>query len=61
MQWWAIGVVVYVLIGSLIGWKIGKPSTTFDAILIGLIWAVFWPFMLLLVQVLRKIEEGPSE
>jgi hypothetical protein len=61
MQWWAIGVVVYVLIGSVIGRKIGKPSTIFDAILIGLIWAVFWPFMLLLIHVLRKIEEGPSE
>ena len=63
MQWWAIGVVVYVLIGILIGRKIGKPSTIFDAIPIGLIWALFWPFMLLLIEVLRRIlrEEGHSE
>ena len=61
MHWWAIGVFVYVLIGILIGRKIGKPSTIFDAILVGLIWALFWPFMLLLVEFLRRLlrEEGP--
>jgi hypothetical protein len=58
-----IGVVVYVLMGILIGRKIGKPSTIFDAIPIGLIWALFWPFKLLLIEVLRRIlrEEGHSE
>jgi hypothetical protein len=41
MQWWAIGFLVYMLIGIMIGRKIGKPSTIFDAILIGLTWALF--------------------
>ena len=61
MPWWAIGVVVYALIGIRIGRKIGKPFSIFDAILVGLTWALFWPFMLSLIHVLRKIEKGPSE
>jgi hypothetical protein len=46
MQWWAVGVVVYMLIGVLISKDIRQPSS----ILISLLWALFWPLLLLLVK-----------
>ena len=48
MYWWALGVIVYMLVGALLSGKIGQPSSIFDAILITLLWALFWPLIFLL-------------
>ncbi len=51
MQWWAVGVFVYMLIGLLLSRKIGVPSS----ILISLLWALFWPLLLLLVKAIDVV------
>ena len=53
--WWMIAVAAYMLVGALLSGKIAQPSSFLDKILITLIWVLFWPFMLLMVEFLRKI------
>jgi hypothetical protein len=53
--WWMIAVAAYMLAGALLSRKIAQPSSFLDKILITLIWMLFWPFMLLIVEFLWKI------
>jgi len=55
MQWWATGMIVYMLIGAFLSGKFKSPSSILDAIFIILLWALFWPLLLLLVIALRRI------
>ena len=53
--WWLLSVAVYWVVGALLGRRVGQPSSLFQAILITVIWILFWPLMLLLMQALGMI------
>ena len=53
--WWPFSVAVYLVVGALLGRRVGQPSSLFQAILITVIWILFWPLMLLLMQALGMI------
>ena len=56
MHWcWPIAVAVYLVVGALLGRRVGQPSSFFQAILITVLWSLFWPFMLLFMQALGII------
>ena len=55
LWWWLFAVIVYLVVGALLGRKVGQPSSLFQAILIMVIWILFWPLMLLLMQALGMI------
>jgi hypothetical protein len=56
MLWWCLfAVAVYLVVGALLGRRVGQPSSLFQAILIMVIWILFWPLMLLLMQALGMI------
>jgi len=56
MQWWCLFVVaVYLIVGALLGGRVGQPSSFFQAILITVLWTLLWPFMLLFMQALGII------
>jgi hypothetical protein len=58
--WWLFAVAVYFVVGALLGRRAGQPSSFFQAILIIVLWILFWPLMLLFMHVLGIIwpEDG---
>jgi len=61
MQWWVIVVIVYMLVGILISRTVVQPSSIADAMLFTLIWALFWPLMLLLLVAITRISRDPDD
>jgi hypothetical protein len=53
--WWLFAVAVYLVVGALLGRRVGQPSSFFQAILITALWILFWPLMLLFMDALGMI------